>query len=66
VPTGTLIGRVDPGRVRTAANPFVIGAGATIAMPNDGVLTLGVNDGELSHNRGAFEVRVTVLDQRRR
>lgn len=66
VPTGTLIGRVDPGRVRTAANPFVIGAGATIAMPNDGVLTLGVNDGELSDNRGAFEVRVTVLDQRRR
>jgi hypothetical protein len=66
VPTGTLIGRVDPGRVRTAANPFVIGAGATVVMPNDGVLTLGVNDGELSDNRGAFDVRITVLDQRRR
>lgn len=66
VPTGTLIGRVDPGRLRVVANPFVIGAGATVAMPNDGVLTLGVNDGELSDNRGAFDVRITVLDQRRR
>jgi hypothetical protein len=62
-PTGTLIGRVDPGRLRIAANPFVIGAGATVSMPNDGVLTLGVNDSELSDNRGFFEVRMIVLSR---
>jgi len=64
-PTGTLIGRVDPGRQRVAANPFVIGAGGTVVMPNDGVLTLGVNDGELSDNRGAFDVTVAVPGSRR-
>jgi hypothetical protein len=65
-PTGTLIGRVDPGRQRIAANPFVIGAGGSVVMPNDGVLTLGVNDGELSDNRGAFEVQVAVAGATRR
>jgi hypothetical protein len=64
--TGTLIGRVDPGRQRIAANPFVIGAGATLAMPNDGVLTLGVNDGNLGDNGGAFDVRVVLVDPARR
>jgi small nuclear ribonucleoprotein (snRNP)-like protein len=59
-PTGTLIGRVDPGRLRIAANPFVIGTESSVAMPNDGVLFLGLNDSELSDNRGWFEVTVTV------
>ena len=58
VPTGALIGRVDPGKSRIAAQPFVIGTLTTVTMPNDGMLQLGVNDSVVTDNSGTFTVNV--------
>jgi hypothetical protein len=49
---GALIGRIGNGP------PFGIGDQTSIAMPNDGLLYLGVNDDELADNSGAFVVRL--------
>jgi hypothetical protein len=70
VPTGSLQQRRTPGapipnvfagaliaRVGNSA-PFPIGNAATLGMPADGVLYLGINDDELADNRGAFVVNV--------
>jgi hypothetical protein len=56
--TGQLIGRVGN------SAPFPIGANATVAMPADGQLFVGINDDELRDNTGDFFV--TVTRQRRR
>jgi hypothetical protein len=61
---GALIGRIGP------VSMFAIGNQTTqLPMPADGRLFLGVNDDELSDNRGEFVVDVrpaTPLNQRRR
>jgi hypothetical protein len=51
---GGLIGRVGVG------TPFPIGSNTLpIVMPNDGRLTLGVNDNEVGDNSGYFTVAVS-------
>jgi len=60
--TGTLIGRVDSPlgrRLGARGQVFVIGNTPSVVMPADGPLYLGVNDSELSDNRGRFQVKVT-------
>jgi hypothetical protein len=55
MPVGGLIGRVGTGA------PFPIGSNSQpIVMPNDGRLTLGVNDVVLQDHSGAFTVTVTT------
>ena len=51
-PTGALIGRVGSG------TPFLIGSNGRVQMPAAGQLFLGVNDGHLQDNDGAFQVQV--------
>jgi hypothetical protein len=51
-PAGALIGRVGSGAV------FMIGSRNRIQMPAAGQLFLGVNDGHLPDNNGAFQVQV--------
>ena len=76
VPDGSLQQRRTPGapipqslagqliaRVGNSA-PFPVGANATVTMPADGQLFVGINDDELRDNTGDFYV--TVLPQRRR
>ena len=53
VGAGALIGRIGNGP------PFAIGDQTSIAMPNNGLLYLAVNDDELSDNSGAFVVRLS-------
>ena len=55
---GQLIARVGN------AQPFPVGANATVTMPADGQLFVGINDDELGDNTGDFFV--TVTPQRRR
>jgi hypothetical protein len=53
MPVGGLIGRVDD------SEPFPIGSNrAPIAMPENGLLMLGVNDSEHGDNSGAFTVEI--------
>ena len=52
-PAGALIGRVGNG------TPFLIGNGRTMRMPNAGQLFVGINDGHLPDNDGAFQVQVS-------
>jgi hypothetical protein len=55
-PAGALIARVG------ASEPFLVGSDRTpFRSPASGVLYLSVNDDHLGDNRGAFEVRVTVI-----
>jgi hypothetical protein len=49
---GGLIGRIGTGA------PFGIGDQASVAMPNDGLLYLAVNDDERSDNAGEFIVQL--------
>ena len=49
-PAGALIGRVDNGQ------PFVIGRNTSVRMPASGTLFLGINDDNVSDNRGDFRV----------
>jgi hypothetical protein len=49
---GALIGRIGTGQ------PFGIGSQATLTMPGDGELFLGVNDDVSSDNSGEFQVEV--------
>ncbi len=76
VPDGSLQQRRTPGapipqslagqliaRVGNSA-PFPVGANATVTMPADGQLFVGINDDELRDNTGDFYV--TVQPQRRR
>jgi hypothetical protein len=51
-PAGALIGRVGNGE------PFAIGGQATVTMPADGELFLGVNDDGFGDNTGQFTVTV--------
>ena len=47
------------GRIGNNGEPFGIGDQATVTMPADGLLFLGVNDDERSDNRGAFVVTIS-------
>jgi hypothetical protein len=60
VPVGALIGRIDnPARLgQENTRAFLIGDQPSVAMPFDGELLLGVNDGNHDDNNGAFTVRV--------
>ena len=62
VPVGTLIGRIGAGEFRgqRAGRPFVIGDRASVTMPDDGELFLGINDSNFTDNRGAFAVSIDV------
>jgi len=51
---GSLIGRIDNGA------PFLIGNQNRVQMPATGQLFLGVNDGHLQDNDGAFQVQVSI------
>jgi hypothetical protein len=51
-PAGALIGRVGN-------STFLIGTKDRVQMPAAGQLFLGVNDGHLPDNDGAFQVQVT-------
>jgi hypothetical protein len=51
-PAGALIGRVGNGTA------FAIGTQNRVQMPDSGQLFLGVNDGHLQDNEGAFQVQV--------
>jgi hypothetical protein len=57
---GALIGRVGN------SAPFAIGNSASITMPADGQLYLGINDDEVGDNRGEFTVTLTHNRQTRR
>jgi hypothetical protein len=50
---GALIGRIDNGR------PFAIGDLASVKMPANGMLYLGVNDDNVSDNGGQFQVVIS-------
>lgn len=61
MPVGGLIARVDD------SEPFPIGSNSTpIAMPENGLLMLGVNDSEHGDNSGAFTVEVDTDTRRGR
>jgi hypothetical protein len=49
---GALIGRIGTGQ------PFAVGDQASVAMPNDGMLYLAVNDDERADNAGEFVVQL--------
>lgn len=55
---GALIARIGGGA------PFLIGDQATVTAPASGRLELGVNDDHLEDNRGQFQVRISVQQQR--
>jgi len=48
------------GRVTEQGDPFYIGAGTTFTAAQSGRFELGINDGFLGDNRGAFEATVAV------
>jgi hypothetical protein len=50
---GALIGKIGN------SAPFAIGNSASVTMPADGQLYLGINDDEVSDNRGEFTVTLT-------
>jgi hypothetical protein len=56
---GALIGRIGSGQ------PFSIGSGVSVPMPDAGQLFLGVNDDGLNDNRGEFRVEMLRTNQRR-
>jgi hypothetical protein len=62
VPVGTLIGRIGAGEFngRRVGRPFVIGDGASVTMPDDGELLLGINDSIFTDNQGSFTVSIDV------
>lgn len=55
IPAGTLIARIDDGPVAAVGNPR-----ASLRVPRDGRLYLGVNDDHAADNRGAFRVSVFI------
>ena len=58
VPLGALIGQITVnGR---AGSPFAIGDDASVTMPGDGELFLGINDGNFADNTGTFAVSIDV------
>ena len=59
-PAGGLIARIGN------APPIFVGADSTIRANASGVLYLGVNDDELSDNRGEYRVRIDAPSARRR
>ena len=59
-PAGGLIARIGN------AAPIFVGADSTLRANASGVLYLGVNDDELSDNRGEFRVRIDAPSARRR
>ena len=56
---GALIARVGN------SAPFPVGNAATLPMPADGVLHLGINDDQVADNQGAFVVRLQRAARRR-
>jgi hypothetical protein len=54
VPLGALLGQITAGG--RAGAPFVIGDRASVTMPGDGELFLGINDSNFGDNSGAFAV----------
>ena len=57
---GALIGRIG-----TNGQPFAIGSGVSVPMPEAGQLFLGVNDDGFDDNRGEFRVAMVRTNQRR-
>ena len=57
---GALIGRIG-----TNGQPFAIGSGVSVPMPEAGQLFLGVNDDGFDDNRGEFRVEMVRTNQRR-
>jgi hypothetical protein len=51
-PRGALIARIDNGR------SFLIGKQSAVRMPADGLLFLGINDDNVLHNEGQFNVEI--------
>jgi hypothetical protein len=58
VAAGMLIGRVGNGQ------PFPIGEQATVTMPADGQLFLGINDDGFDDNQGEMRVEITRTNRR--
>ena len=56
---GALIGRIG-----TSGEPFAIGSGVSLAMPESGQLFLGINDDGFEDNQG--EIRVDIGRSTRR
>jgi hypothetical protein len=56
VPLGALIGAI--GSAGRTGSPFLIGDRASVTMPGDGELLLGINDSNFVDDTGAFEVWV--------
>ena len=52
LPVGALIGRVGNGVI------FGIGSNTSVQLPSTGRLFLGINEGNLDDNSGAFDVTV--------
>ena len=59
-PAGALIARIGN------ASPVFVGADATLRANASGLLYFGVNDDELSDNRGEFRVRIEAPERRNR
>jgi len=57
---GALIGRIGAN-----GQPFAIGSGVSVPMPEAGQLFLGVNDDGFDDNRGEFRVEMVRTNQRR-
>lgn len=57
---GALIGRIGAN-----GQPFAIGSGVSVPMPEAGQLFLGVNDDGFDDNRGEFRVDMVRTNQRR-
>lgn len=55
IPAGTLIARIDDGPAAAVGSPR-----ASLRVPRDGRLYLGVNDDHAADNRGAFRVSVFI------
>lgn len=53
-PAGELLAKVGPN-----GQPFPIGRGGLVTMPDSGQLILGVNDDSFSDNGGTFQVTIT-------
>jgi len=65
IPLGALIGQISSGGRMSA--PFAIGDRASVAMPGDGELFLGINDSNFADDAGAFAVYIeTPGDDRAR
>lgn len=54
---GALIGKIG-----VNGKPFGIGNQTSVPMPADGLLFLGINDGELNNNEGEFRVEISTSD----